>query len=539
MAQILNGYYDVTQNYSGGSGADPTGSTDATVAIQHYIDTASAAGGGVVWFPPGTYLVADGTALTLKSNVELRSPSNASSILVNNSGTTANTMITAVSAATNIAIRNLGFSGNTINASPPAPPVISLSGSSWVRIQNCAFTKNTGPTISLSNVTDCSITGCSFTNVGYANPSQSGSSYRTDAIASDTSCSGLRIIDNYINGCKFGGIWVRGNAIVSRNVLLNTVTNAILAQGANITLAFNGINTVSYQYQYTPVYAIQADGTQSVSIMGNQVMNSDGDGVALTSGFYDAVVYGNNCGNCGLESSHGTGDSALYTFSTSSANAGLVLLGNNCWTGSGQSPTPNGLHITYDGTSGGFITSGNAVANNVYGNITTPILADASVTNDSMAIVANSAWLDRQHTAGYQKNSTTNSEVTPNVPSVPAGSMRQTNGVRIVAGGCTVGVKGSRTITLQFGGNTILTASQGTWTPQNSTSSWSIVATIMNLGSESSQCGAVYLYADGKYVHAGAVDFVSTADPIPIALSTQNASNGDVIYVDFVSVERC
>ncbi len=38
-------------------GADPTGSSDSTVAIQAAINAASAAGGGVVFLPSGTYLV--------------------------------------------------------------------------------------------------------------------------------------------------------------------------------------------------------------------------------------------------------------------------------------------------------------------------------------------------------------------------------------------------------------------------------------------------------------------------------------------------
>lgn len=39
-------------------GADPTGAADATAAIQQAVDDAGAAGGGVVYLPPGTYRVA-------------------------------------------------------------------------------------------------------------------------------------------------------------------------------------------------------------------------------------------------------------------------------------------------------------------------------------------------------------------------------------------------------------------------------------------------------------------------------------------------
>lgn len=47
--------YDVVAGF----GADPTGSADATAAIQRAIDAASAAGGGIVFFPEGTYRVGE------------------------------------------------------------------------------------------------------------------------------------------------------------------------------------------------------------------------------------------------------------------------------------------------------------------------------------------------------------------------------------------------------------------------------------------------------------------------------------------------
>jgi hypothetical protein len=49
--------------------ADPTGSADSTTRIQNAINAAHAAGGGVVYFPPGTYKTS--AALTLQSNTIL------------------------------------------------------------------------------------------------------------------------------------------------------------------------------------------------------------------------------------------------------------------------------------------------------------------------------------------------------------------------------------------------------------------------------------------------------------------------------------
>lgn len=73
------GWYVVTELQYG---ADPTGAENSTAAIQAAIDAASAAGGGIVYFPPGTYLLDsdtvatnEGTAITIETgqdNVTLR-----------------------------------------------------------------------------------------------------------------------------------------------------------------------------------------------------------------------------------------------------------------------------------------------------------------------------------------------------------------------------------------------------------------------------------------------------------------------------------
>jgi hypothetical protein len=64
-------------------GATGNGSTDDTTAIQNTINLASAAGGGTVFLPPGTYVVtpSSGAALTVPSNVTVRGASRKASIL--------------------------------------------------------------------------------------------------------------------------------------------------------------------------------------------------------------------------------------------------------------------------------------------------------------------------------------------------------------------------------------------------------------------------------------------------------------------------
>lgn len=63
--------------------ATGNGSTDDTTAVQNTINLASAAGGGTVFFPPGTYVLtpSTGAALTVPSNVTLRGASRKAVVL--------------------------------------------------------------------------------------------------------------------------------------------------------------------------------------------------------------------------------------------------------------------------------------------------------------------------------------------------------------------------------------------------------------------------------------------------------------------------
>lgn len=66
MAYLVGVFYNVQSNEFGAKG---DGAEDDTTAIQGAIDAASAAGGGVVWFPAGEYRITD--PLDLKAGVSL------------------------------------------------------------------------------------------------------------------------------------------------------------------------------------------------------------------------------------------------------------------------------------------------------------------------------------------------------------------------------------------------------------------------------------------------------------------------------------
>ncbi len=100
--------YDVTHT---DYGADSTGTADSTAEIQAAIDAASAAGGGIVYFPEGTYSI--NASLTLKSNVALVGVGNAASLLDFDAAAAAVAMLDGASAVlSRVTIQGLGIDGN-------------------------------------------------------------------------------------------------------------------------------------------------------------------------------------------------------------------------------------------------------------------------------------------------------------------------------------------------------------------------------------------------------------------------------------------
>ena len=123
-------------------GADATGASDSTVAVQNAIDAAAAAGGGVVFLPAGTFQVSpqgDNThCLRIStSNIVLRGAGTAATFLLNTSYTMTGKAVIQISPIST----PLGTTRN-ITADLPGPtrriPVInagSFAPGSIVRIQ--------------------------------------------------------------------------------------------------------------------------------------------------------------------------------------------------------------------------------------------------------------------------------------------------------------------------------------------------------------------------------------------------------------------
>lgn len=93
-------------------GADPTGATDSTSAITNAINAASAAGGGIVFFPAGTYLSG---AQTLLSYVTLKGAGIGATIVKLKNGANADLFSAQVSSINLSAALNSGSVGSLLS----------------------------------------------------------------------------------------------------------------------------------------------------------------------------------------------------------------------------------------------------------------------------------------------------------------------------------------------------------------------------------------------------------------------------------------
>src|SRR5579862_7291758 len=134
-------YFDVTDH-----GATGKGTVDDTNAIITTESKCEAKGGGVVYFPPGTYLVSRTMTIGL-SGVQWRGTGAGSSTILSAPTTGgAPTVVQTTSGVSNVQFRDLAFLGNQSAGTTVAPPVLVFSGGQGHKLLDCFFKWNTGQT---------------------------------------------------------------------------------------------------------------------------------------------------------------------------------------------------------------------------------------------------------------------------------------------------------------------------------------------------------------------------------------------------------
>jgi hypothetical protein len=182
-------------------GADPTGSTDSSSAIQTAINSLSS---GVVSFPPGTYLI--NTGLTMKPGVELKGVGTNSVTLTagNNSMTLISYLNNSAAYASNFVIENLTLSSN------------NKTGCTGIALQG-SDTSHRLNSVKISNATITATTSTPFSQAIYLAYSANNSLDKNYILCATNGitinvCSDTNIIDCNVQLGTGKGFYLKGNA---------------------------------------------------------------------------------------------------------------------------------------------------------------------------------------------------------------------------------------------------------------------------------------------------------------------------------------
>ena len=554
-------YFDVTDH-----GATGKGTVDDTNAIITTESKCEAKGGGVVYFPPGTYLVSRTMTIGL-SGVQWRGTGAGSSTILSAPTTGgAPTVVQTTSGVSNVQFRDLAFLGNQSAGTTVAPPVLVFSGGQGHKLLDCFFKWNTGQTAQFLGVKNVEVTRCRFYQVGNPSNTNTGTAYRTDALVAaadsmNVNSIGVNIHHNHFDTCYFGAIYVAGmQCDVSHNFITNAAVTGIYFNNTNTLIAFNSIqSTTRLAGATTQCAGIQANSASDFSVMGNNVGGGAGDGIAITNGWAYGIVMGNNCLNNGQSGIVTVGDSGIKILSDQSGgipvNQSLTVVGNTCSDNqqSGHQTQTYGIHI--DTTNGSQAYNGVLAGNSTFGNTSTghtgqgiyeshPVMAD-----DSNTIIGNSDWLERLHTSAPM-SMTTKGFTSPGPiasATINAGSMRQRCGIRITAAGTINGTSAPKVFQLGF------QATQGASTnifnfttaiPISSPQPWQLIATITNNQNATTQQAVLAMFYLNNTLYKSFELTLTSQDTSAtqyVTLSAMGASGSTTDYVqcDFLLAERC
>jgi hypothetical protein len=300
----LTGWYDVTEAPYLATG---DGTTDDTAAIQEAMDACAAAGGGVVYFPPGTYLCS--ATINIDSDVTMQGvgePSlltqadNSQCRFIENEGSTEGSI-------TNATIRDLAIDGNQANQALNAGSAIRLRGDD-IRILNCNVRNGSIHNIQFGTSSNVLVEGCICSGPGQSNYAYEdvttvihrGNSGETSDV-SDTkfgTCTNVTCVGNVCMNGGTGGYYC------------DTSTDVIIAGNVSVNQS-NGVRLLE---------------TDRVAITGNTINGSTEDGIALLNDCNHVIISGNVIRNSGTSAAN-TFD-GINVDNTTTACTDVIITGN-------------------------------------------------------------------------------------------------------------------------------------------------------------------------------------------------------------------
>jgi parallel beta-helix repeat protein len=337
-------------------GATGDGVTDDRASIQEAIDAASAAGGGIVFFQAGTYLIE--AQLTVPSFVTLRGVGGVfRAVETSVDPDELGAMITgpAVTSFDMISNENTTTGDSSISIEGLW---IGLGGSTTADVAPISFTK-----VWRSVVKDCYIRGAVTANrYGFRHRSLSENNM---------------LIRNKFEGC---GIHVEADT----NRLF--VDACQIAQGGiDIAGGYAHIiqNNDIFQDGGTDPFAIpigiKMTGTTNALITGNQLTHCRQHGIYIPHSTTRAMVIGNTIKNCSQQSAGIWSGINIDSSVPAAPTENNVVMGNICY--DEQIPKTQNYGIVIESTSGSQTNDNVVVGNNVADNLTGGLIEEAGLSN--------------------------------------------------------------------------------------------------------------------------------------------------------------
>jgi len=352
-------------------GADPSGVSDSTAAI-NAADVAATAAGQILYFPPGIYSINQGTRLTMHGASWLGADRN-QSILKSAAGVyPAPTQMVTCSGKSNLTISRLGFDMSlvTFPAATTCRHLLMFNCTNW-EVFDCAFTGIQTYNIGIyPNGGDLwSIKDCYFIQaVPSANQSQAINVQQNSGrhqICRNI-CIGTGIFSNGANGLYAENLisgWQFGGGIVL-GPLAGCTSNRVIGN-----YCVGGLGNPDVNNTYSHGIECWSPNTQ---IIGNYCANNMGAGITI--GGTNCVVVGNEClNNCQSGQSLGgiIGYGTLISAVAYSASNSVIT--NNQLSDNQGVPTQKYGYKEYPNIGGAAPITGVLVANNVaLGNTISP-----------------------------------------------------------------------------------------------------------------------------------------------------------------------
>jgi parallel beta-helix repeat protein len=325
-------------------GAHGDGTHDDTAVIQGMLDQVAAAGGGYVYFTPGTYLCSQ---LSVDDNVHLAGLNADACVIKCNNGLDAGAAFIDCSNTTGVSIENLTIDGN--NSANPAVGVYVTGNGSYKNFK----------------LRGCVVKGFNSTSEGLPSVGQGCGVYvwTADGVTID----GNDFVDNNYDvfmdapseTCSVTNNRIRGDGVTRLQAITLKRTTPDFSGSL---VAGNSISGVTQDPSGIGQYGhgIQIVGCTDVRIEGNTVLSATCAGIHIGSGSYGAIVRGNTVRDiatgtaAGIYAELNIGDS-LTEVGTDGRRVGCVIESNIVDTSGTY-----GIALSY---SAGCIVRGNHISN--------------------------------------------------------------------------------------------------------------------------------------------------------------------------------